>query len=158
MSEASYYTFRLAELEDQIEKLVVENRRLAYQYREISKRNIPKNTIFKKYPRVYKIIVAIARRHGYAAAIHGSQTRDLDIILIPWVDNVSRPEEVVKDICINANLYQRVSDPSASKPHGRLVWTLSKSDVIPGGWIDLGVMQTPVNYVQQQQEASDYVL
>jgi hypothetical protein len=37
----------------------------------------------------------IARQHGYALAVHGSMERDLDLVAVPWVENVSAPEALV---------------------------------------------------------------
>ena len=36
------------------------------------------------YARAYSIIRCIAWSYGYAACLHGSFTRDLDVVLVPW--------------------------------------------------------------------------
>lgn len=71
------------------------------------------------YPRLAEII----RRHGYAAAVHGSMQRDLDLICIPWVEECSDPELVVEEITSCFALHQ-VGPPEA-RPHGRRAWLLS---------------------------------
>ena len=35
---------------------------------------------------IYHGLCDIARKHGYALAIHGTVTTDLDLIAIPWTD------------------------------------------------------------------------
>lgn len=41
----------------------------------------------------------VARRHGYAIGVHGSMSRDLDLIAVPWVESASSPDELLKEIC-----------------------------------------------------------
>lgn len=73
------------------------------------------------YCSLYPHLAAIARRHGYAMAVHGSMARDFDLICIPWEDAVSAPETVVGEIqaafaCVPAEPVQR--------EHGRMVYPL----------------------------------
>lgn len=44
----------------------------------------------------------MARLHGYALGVHGSQKRDFDLIAIPWVDDASDPAPLIKDLAIVA--------------------------------------------------------
>lgn len=50
------------------------------------------------YCALYPALAEIARKHGYAMAIHGTMARDFDLICIPWVETPSKPEEVVAEI------------------------------------------------------------
>lgn len=50
------------------------------------------------YCALYPALAEIARKHGYAMAIHGTMARDFDLICIPWVETPSKPEEVVSEI------------------------------------------------------------
>lgn len=41
---------------------------------------------------LYHGLCDVARKHGYALAIHGTVTTDLDLIACPWVDDAADPE------------------------------------------------------------------
>jgi hypothetical protein len=121
------------------------------KYAEAIQRTIPKDTVFKKYNRVYRQIVSIGRKHGYAAAIHGSRVRDLDIIMVPWIEYPSEPTVLVQDICDRIGLFKNSLDPNTTKPHGRLVWTLIHYNLTDGGWVDLSVIKPRVNHSIDKQ-------
>lgn len=93
------------------------------------------------YLMIYPALRDEALKHGYALAVHGSLGRDMDLIAVPWTEDASDGETLVKALCDVAGLYVRPpfeAHPEPSpKPHGRMAWTL-----IPGGplFIDLSVM------------------
>lgn len=72
---------------------------------------------------LYPGLAVIARRHGYALAVHGSLQRDFDLIAIPWVDECSDPQKVVDEFCEDFCIRQigRIGE----KKHGRRAWTIS---------------------------------
>ena len=96
----------------------------------------------------------VARHRGYAIALHGSQARDIDLVAIPWVPIVARPEELVEAIrqAVDGIIlcadpagrpgYLKHPDPRAQsptpKPHGRMVWAIQL--VGYGTYLDLSVM------------------
>lgn len=99
---------------------------------------------------LYPRLAEVAREHGYALAIHGTMSRDMDLIAIPWTDSVSCEGQLV-DAIVEASGGKQgtagrfdgekwhtvdMSKP-ASHPHGRLVWTILLEN---GAFIDLGVM------------------
>lgn len=111
---------------------------------------------------MYHGLAEVARKHGYALAIHGTVTADLDLIAAPWTDEAVAPE-VLKDAlmesiaaCGYAELLHRENDfltpdmiqqivdregeatrcPS-HKPHGRLAWNLY---MYAGTKVDLSIM------------------
>lgn len=116
------------------------------------------------YGCLYPGLCEIAQKHGYNLALHGSMARDLDLIAIPWVEEASDPETLVKTLKdhISAVLYpellkrhcadwqttptdehihqmvmgQNGYDPK-DKPHGRRAWSLHLDF---GCYIDLSVM------------------
>lgn len=51
------------------------------------------------YCGLYVDLAEIARKHGYAMALHGSMARDFDLICIPWIEVPSSPQVVVDEIC-----------------------------------------------------------
>lgn len=86
-------------------------------------------------------IQEIAGEHGYAAALHGSLARDLDVVLVPWVEDAQPAEEVVAAI---AKCFSYYGNDGAGglraptdKPHGRRAWS-----IMLGGhaYIDVSVM------------------
>lgn len=88
------------------------------------------------YCSLYSELAEVCRKHGYALAIHGSLARDFDIIAIPWVENPSIPDDVIKEITRDFAL--KDSGAKTTKLHGRIVYTL----VFCGGdvFIDLSFM------------------
>lgn len=71
----------------------------------------------------YPEFAAIARKHGYALAVHGSLARDFDLIAVPWVDEPGTPDDVLDEIT-NTFAVKRIGDWT-DKPHGRKAFTLS---------------------------------
>ncbi len=74
---------------------------------------------------MYKELAEIARKHGYALAIHGSLIRDFDIICIPWREDISTPEEVLKAFG-EEFVITHVHGPER-KNHGRIAYTVAFS-------------------------------
>ena len=64
----------------------------------------------------------VARVHGYALAVHGTQKRDLDVIAVPWQEEVSNAEQLVDAIEKELNLI--AIRRSVRKPRGRLGYIL----------------------------------
>ena len=98
------------------------------------------------YASYYGILIDIARTHGYALAIHGSVTRDLDLIAIPWVENCRPVEDLLRAICSTLGSAVRPDgtpayDTVKEQPHGRMSYAIVTNG---GGYIDLSVM-TPIS-------------
>ena len=74
------------------------------------------------YCALYPALAEIARKHGYAMAIHGTMARDFDLICIPWVETPSKPEEVVAEITATYATTD-ITNPGY-KPHGRLAYSV----------------------------------
>lgn len=87
-----------------------------------------------------------ARHHGYALLVHGSGTRDLDLVAVPWVaDAVSASEmvEVLRQIAHGD--YPTVQRPQMGywKPHGRRAFVVLLWDERPDGqmmYLDISVL------------------
>lgn len=71
------------------------------------------------YPKLCKTF----QKHGYALAVHGSMARDFDIIAVPWAEEVSSPQEVLKAIT-DGYVIHVVGEPD-TKNHGRVAYTIS---------------------------------
>lgn len=80
-----------------------------------------------------------AEKHGYCLSLHGSLTRDFDLILIPWIEHPSNIMEVFKDwnTIIGHSQDFPLFDSKEIKPHGRISYTISCG---AGGYIDVSVI------------------
>jgi hypothetical protein len=97
------------------------------------------------YMAVFFKLSSKARELGYALAVHGSVTRDCDLIAVPWTDAAVNALELAHALIAESggtlcpfekDEYFLNGSPGA-KPHGRLVWS-----ILLGGqhYIDLSVM------------------
>ena len=101
------------------------------------------------YVAIYPMLVAIARRHGYALAVHGSLHRDFDLIAVPWVKEASEPLVLIKAFkkATRAVTHHDETDhlvkdcaPNA-KPHGRIAYSLHVTNSgMYGGYLDISVL------------------
>lgn len=72
---------------------------------------------------MYPQLCEIFQRHGYALAVHGSLSRDFDLIAVPWTDNVSDVVAVLAEVV--STFAVRIIGDEEIKPHGRIAFTLS---------------------------------
>jgi hypothetical protein len=84
-----------------------------------------------------------AKAKGYAIGVHGSLSRDIDLIACPWTDEAAPPEELAEAVRRAAagaipggNCWAKHGDPKP-KPHGRQAWSFYFA---AGGYIDLSIM------------------
>lgn len=97
------------------------------------------------YLQILPDIREAAKRHGYAVGLHGSMTRDLDLIAVPWTEHASPPDVLAVAIkgAVNGNWdderyhdhWHQMGKPG-NKPHGRLCWSIKLGG---GAYIDLSV-------------------
>lgn len=98
----------------------------------------PFGIIDPDYSKAYTIARIVAWQYGYALCLHGSFTRDLDLVAVPWTGHACPPEHLVQQIEFRSGL-KRQGDPSA-KPHGRLAWSLLFPGFEDPRWVDLSVL------------------
>lgn len=91
------------------------------------------------YARSYTIIRCVAWQYGYSACLHGSFTRDLDVLLCPWTDDAHSPDTMIKLIAQDLQMTIQHGSPS-DKPHGRKAWTLTFPTFGDPRWIDISIM------------------
>ena len=109
------------------------------------------------YCSLYPAICEVAREHGYALCIHGTLSRDMDLLAVAWTDEAAPAIDLVKAIADKLNgkmgmaakangdgTFTEVSawEPS-KKPHGRLAWSICLRDFAWNGtnpFIDLSVI------------------
>lgn len=102
------------------------------------------------YEKLIDPIRAVARDDGYAIGVHGSLSRDIDLIAVPWAEHCSHPAVLAEAIiarCREVNGFAELHPLERgayfvcgcpwSKPHGRLGWAIQLGD---GIYIDLAVM------------------
>lgn len=112
--------------------------------------DLPYGIIDPDYARVYTQARIIAWQYGYACVAHGSYTRDLDLLLVPWEDRASGNDEQLLKLIADAcdlrfrdgvePVYKAVADWTA-KPHGRKSCSLFFKDAKDRRWVDVSVMQ-----------------
>lgn len=92
------------------------------------------------YGRIYTMVRKLAWEEGYAIGLHGSFTRDLDMIAVPWAEwTPCTPEKLIARICQATGLREQHGNPGI-KPHGRKVWTLLFPEFGDPRFIDLSVV------------------
>jgi hypothetical protein len=96
------------------------------------------------YAQILPKIRAKGKELGYAIAVHGTMSRDLDLLAVPWTEEASHHSKLVKAIAdavggyVIGNVANKGSlDEPTHQPHGRLSW-----NICWGGkaFIDLSVM------------------
>lgn len=103
------------------------------------------------YANLYPKLVALAREHGYALAVHGSMARDFDLIAAPWTEDAASAEVLIEAIRERIGGFI-VNDPAADpadfsrhnpqlRAHGRLGWAIQLGG---GPYIDVSVMPRQV--------------
>jgi hypothetical protein len=96
----------------------------------------------KLYPDALRRARAAAFPLGYAVAVHGSETRDLDLVAVPWTEAAVDAETVALAIREATEGFLTPSTQEGQpwprqKPHGRLCWSFQLGG---GPYIDLSVM------------------
>lgn len=118
------------------------------------------------YDRLIEPLRDVARRLGYALAVHGTLVRDIDLIAVPWVDDAVPARTLARAIQGRAREIIGYAEPSPieararnpvwfrnglsgyvdnvgqifGKPHGRKCWTFHLRQTHDGPYIDLSVM------------------
>jgi hypothetical protein len=100
---------------------------------------LPFGIIDPDYARVFTMARVLAWQEGYALAMHGSFTRDLDLIAFPWTDKACEPDHLVRRVADATGLGLQ-SDQGSEHPHGRMVWTLLFPGFADPRFVDFGVM------------------
>ena len=95
------------------------------------------------YNSIIPTIREIAKDHGYAIAVHGSMTRDLDVMVMPWIKKAKSPESLAIAImkALMGHSYMRKhfreNRDDCKKPHGRLTYVIPTKQ---NSYIDMSVM------------------
>lgn len=120
-----------------------------YLYRKKRGGYITNNGHAVFYAEVYPRLKAVAQRHGWALALHGSMNHDMDIMAMPWEDAPSRPANLIDAMrrCLGV-------PPDAvrivfGKPNGRIVYTIA---IAPGFFLDINIINHALGYPKEEEE------
>jgi hypothetical protein len=91
------------------------------------------------YARVFTKARCLAWQEGYSLTMHGSFTRDLDLLAVPWIEKPNKPESLIARIQDACNLKQAGKEPTL-KPHNRLVYTFMFDSFNDPRFIDFGII------------------
>lgn len=97
------------------------------------------------YAVVYHGLAEIARKYGYALALHGSMLTDLDVIAIPWTDEAVDEFTLLKALKNHLGLCGTLSEDYENKKvlgmetklHNRMAWKIL---IGHGCSVDLSIM------------------
>ena len=101
------------------------------------------------YARVYTQARIVAWQYGYACVMHGSFTRDLDLLLVPWSEHAQdNHDQLLKLIAQGCGLRFRDGKEGidkanvdwSEKPHGRVSCSLYFPAVGDRRWVDISVL------------------
>jgi hypothetical protein len=125
----------------------------------VNERPAPHAAMTKEYWDILqKPLRHVARRCGYALAVHGSLGYDIDLIAVPWRDSAIQAENLVEHIRAAAaeiigTCLIRERDKGhvpEKKPCGRLAWSLYLVPDDPGflgPYLDLSVFPPPAKEI-----------
>lgn len=102
------------------------------------------------YARVFTQARIVAWQYGYACVMHGSFTRDLDLLLVPWTDKaVANGDQLMRLIAQGCGLRFRDGKEDintanvdwSDKPHGRKACSLFFPEFGDRRWIDISIFE-----------------
>lgn len=94
------------------------------------------------YVAYFGIIQELANKHGYALCVHGSVTRDFDLIAVPFDEEIRPHHDLLSDIRKTVGLDQvsdKIFDIVGHEPHGRTCYTIECGG---GGYFDISFTPT----------------
>lgn len=101
---------------------------------------LPWGIIDPDYARIYTQARIIAWQFGFGLMMHGSFTRDLDRLLVPWEARATNKMAVVTVERIANVAGLTINGEPGVKPHGRTAYTLLLPGFSEPRWVDLSVM------------------
>ena len=114
--------------------------------------SLPYGIVDPDYARVYTQARIVAWSYGYACLMHGSFTRDLDLLLVPWTDQArDNGQQMLKLIAAGCGLRFRDGKEDciestvdfSDKPNGRKSCSLYFPAFDDRRWIDISIVPLP---------------
>ena len=97
------------------------------------------------YAIMFEPLKEIALDYGYNLVLHGSLNRDMDLIAIPWQDEIGDTDAMIDEFCkyiggellVTAEVKDgiRTEERFQKKPHGRMAYII---DIYRGGYLNGG--------------------
>src|SRR5687768_18406591 len=94
------------------------------------------------YAYYFEALKTIALKYGYNLVLHGSLNRDLDLIAIPWVENLGDVDLMIKEFAkeLGGEIMNQSEASKRCFPHGRLSYVINLNREcytdIEGNWVD----------------------
>lgn len=97
------------------------------------------------YAIMFEPLKEIALKYGYNLVLHGSLNRDMDLIAIPWSEDIRDVDDMINEFCeyiggkiqlFNCKREDNGSitgDRFTPKPHGRIVYVIN---IFRGGYFE----------------------
>lgn len=76
------------------------------------------------YAFFFEAVKDIGKKYGYNIVLHGSMNRDLDLIAIPWEQQVGEKTEMLSEICEFLGGFI-LNDATRVTHHGREQWVIN---------------------------------
>lgn len=79
------------------------------------------------YTYYFEMLKEVALKYGYNLVVHGSMNRDLDLIAIPWNEELLPHEDMIKEMSELIGGEILINDDRriySDKPHGRIVYVI----------------------------------
>ena len=105
------------------------------------------------YVAMIPLLTGVARKLGYALAVHGTLGRDLDVIAVPWTDEADNAENLILALLAalgwdhahlqpestkqDGTIHRESGHIPTKKPHGRRAWSIHFQN---GLYLDVSVM------------------
>ena len=91
------------------------------------------------YASYYPMLKEIAIKYGYALAIHGSLTKDMDLIAVVWISRPRSYKRMIEEMRkkIGGGYMNITSKGKGNKPHGRKSFLIHSGG---GGYLDISVI------------------
>ena len=86
------------------------------------------------YSFYYELIKEVSRDSGYNILVHGSMNRDLDLLIVPWENDLGDIEKLIDDIATiiggevmmqNRSVENEIGYRYSDKPHGRRCYIIN---------------------------------
>lgn len=79
---------------------------------------------------------------GWALGLHGSLASDMDIMAMPWTENATSADDMIKYMigkCFSGNRMAKFVKHDGEKPNNRVVYTIS---IFSDFYLDINVIKT----------------
>ena len=101
------------------------------------------------YAELYPRLKAVAQRHGWELALHGSMNHDLDIMAMPWEEAPSRPADFIDAMRRCIGVPPEAVRINRTRPNGRIIYVIA---ITPGFFLDINIINHALGYPEGEEE------